>query len=264
MNMRLMRTFQTVLFFMLVALYITPSYAVSPWPMFMHDARHTGRSEYIIPDKVSLLWTSDFALQHITGISISVDGGIIYAGSKDHNIYAIDASDGSVIWKYLADHEIVGTPAVDEDGNIYAGSKDDYLYCLNPDGTLNWKFKLISDAIGSPVIGPLNIVIVSTVERMYAILGGLSLWTDPFDLLDGRPHPSWYAGPAIGSDGTIFHPGSSNVVGGSFRAIDPDGDSKWSLDIGSTGTSTLTSFHPEMDDFYLLCEEKNFRCIGEK
>ncbi len=235
-KMRLMRIILLfVPWFMLTVFYTTPLNAESPWPMFGHDARHTGRSEYTIPDKIKILWNSDFALQEITGVSISVDGGTIYAGSKDHNVYAIDASDGSVLWQYLAEHEIVGTPAVDEDGNIYVGSKDDYLYCLNPDGTLKWKFKLISDVITSPVIAPLNIVIVPAIGRLYAIFDGVSLWKDKFDLLDGLPYSTWYAGPAIGSDDTIYHPGSS-----SLHAINPDGSSKWFLDIGATGSSTPT------------------------
>lgn len=240
--MKLIGIILFILCLMLAIFHTSPSYAGSPWPQFMHDARHTGRSENIIPDKINILWNSDFAAQEITGLSISVDGGTIYAGSKDHNVYAINAADGSVTWQYLADHEIVGTPAVDQDGNIYAGSKDDHLYCLNPDGTLKWKFKLLSDAVGSPVIGalgPLNVVIIAVVDRLYAILDGNSLWKDSVDLLDGRPYKFWYAGPTFGSDATIYSPGNSNA-GAPFQAIDPDGEPKWSLNIGSTGTSTPT------------------------
>jgi len=238
--MRLMGIILFILCLMLTATHTSPSYAGSPWPQFMHDARHTGRSEYIIPDKIKVLWVSDFALQKITGMSISVDGGTIYAGSMDHGIYAINAANGSVAWQYLADHEIVGTPAVDQDGNIYAGSKDDHLYCLKPDGTLNWKYKLVSDVIFSPLLGalgPLNVVIVGTENRLYAILDGKSLWTDPFDLLDGRIYKSWSAGATFGSDATIYSPGDAYS---NFIAIDPDGEIKWWLDINSPGGSTPT------------------------
>lgn len=240
--MRLVKSTQIVLYLILFAYPMAQSYAESPWPQFMHDARHTGRSEYTIPDKIKILWISNFAIQEITGLSISGDGGTIYAGSVDHNVYAVNAADGSVLWQYLTDHEIVGTPAVDQDGNIYVGSKDDHLHCLNPDGTPKWKFKLLSDAIGSPLIGtvgPLNFVVIATVNRMYTILDGASLWQDPFDLLDGRPYKSWYAGPTFGSDATIYSPGSSNA-GAPFQAIDSGGEPKWTLNIGSTGTSTPT------------------------
>ena len=95
---KLMRILLIVLLSLtLSGLHVKPSYGASPWPMFMHDARHSGRSEYVIPDKISIQWFSDFAVQEITGMSISLDGNIIYAGSKDHKVYAIDASDGSVI-----------------------------------------------------------------------------------------------------------------------------------------------------------------------
>lgn len=75
---------------------------------------------------------------------------------------------------------------------------------------------------------------------MYAILDGNSLWQDPNDFLEGRPYEFWYAGPTFGSDATIYSPGSSNVAGAPFQAIDPDGEPKWSLNIGSTGSSMPT------------------------
>ena len=228
-----------IICFMLTALHTTPLNAESPWPMFMHDARHTGRSEYTIPDKIGILWNSDFALQEITGVSISVDGGTIYAGSKDHNVYAIDAFDGSVLWQYLAEHEVSGTPAVDGNGNIYVGSKDDYLYCLNPNGTLKWKVQIESDVINSPVVSPLNVVIVPAVDRLYSFsFDGVSLWKDTFGV-DGLPYSTWYAGPAISADGTIYLAGDANPSGG-FYAINSDGSLEWSLYIDGIGASAPT------------------------
>ncbi len=87
--MKLIGIILFILCLMLATFHTSTSYAGSPWPQFMHDARHTGRSEYTIPDKINILWDNDFAIQEITGMSISVDGGTIYAGSKDHNVYAI-------------------------------------------------------------------------------------------------------------------------------------------------------------------------------
>mgnify|MGYP001167106692 CR=1 FL=1 len=228
-----------ILFFMIIMLYVTPSNAASPWPMFMHDARHTGRSEYTIPDQIALMWESDVASQEITGMSISVDGDTIYAASADHYLYAVDASDGSVTWQYQAEHEFVGTPAVDENGNIYIGSKDDYLYCLFWDGKLKWKEKLDSDVTSSPVLSDSGFVVVCTDDYLYAYdSAGTSLWM--YDQCGS------YSTPAISDDGTIYMAGS-----GDLHAIDENGNLTWVADL----TQAEYSSPAIGDDGVIYCPE---------
>ena len=206
-----------LLCFMMTFLHTMPSKAASPWSMFMHDARHTGRSEYIVPDKIGQLWRTEFDGPEVTGISLSADGSTIYAGSTDHYIYALNASDGSVRWKYLAEHEIVGTPAVNQNGNIYVGSKDDYLHCLLSDGTLSWKKQLDSDAQGSPVISLQNVVFICTLNNLYAFdLDGTLLWVYDQGTSDS---------PSINDDGVTY---IGNGKG--LHAVDSSGVLKWVYD----------------------------------
>ena len=55
--------------------------------------------------------------------------GIVYIGSLDHKIYALNAADGKEIWSFTTDDNIVSTPTV-ADGLVYVGSLDDKVYAL--------------------------------------------------------------------------------------------------------------------------------------
>ncbi len=60
--------------------------------------------------------------------SPAIYDGIIYLGSPDGNMYALDAQDGKTRWTYRAKGQI--TPAIVSDGTIYFG-RQNYLYSLD-------------------------------------------------------------------------------------------------------------------------------------
>ena len=67
---------------------------------------------------------------------------------------------------------ILSSPAIGDDGKIYFGSFDDNLYCLNPDGTLNFSIILTSDenVWSSPAItNDGNLIIGSYDGKLYSI-----------------------------------------------------------------------------------------------
>jgi outer membrane protein assembly factor BamB len=65
---------------------------------------------------------------------------VIYFGSDDGNVYAVDAATGRQIWKRATNGPVPATPAI-ENGTIYIGSYDGKFYALNAQtGALKWKF----------------------------------------------------------------------------------------------------------------------------
>ncbi len=69
-----------------------------------------------------------------------VVGDLIYTGSWDGSIYAINKGDGSVCWKYSTGGVIQCSPRY-SNGIVYCGSRDGYFYALDVlTGTLKWKF----------------------------------------------------------------------------------------------------------------------------
>jgi outer membrane protein assembly factor BamB len=61
--------------------------------------------------------------------SPAVAGGVVYVGSEDGHLYAIDRTTGALLWDYVTGGEITSSPAV-ANGLLYIGSMDGKLYCF--------------------------------------------------------------------------------------------------------------------------------------
>ncbi|HWY41989.1 MAG TPA: PQQ-binding-like beta-propeller repeat protein [Candidatus Sulfotelmatobacter sp.] len=74
-----------------------------------------------------------------------VADGLVYFGSGDANVYAIDASAGTMKWRFKAGDVIHGSPAL-ANGTLYIGSWDSYFYALDAaTGKEKWRFKTGED-----------------------------------------------------------------------------------------------------------------------
>jgi eukaryotic-like serine/threonine-protein kinase len=72
--------------------------------------------------------------------SPAVSDGVVYIGSGDHHVYALDARTGRLRWKFATGNVVHASPAI-ADGRVFIGSWDRYFYALNArTGTLVWKF----------------------------------------------------------------------------------------------------------------------------
>jgi eukaryotic-like serine/threonine-protein kinase len=66
--------------------------------------------------------------------------GVVYFGSGDGNLYALDAATGDLKWKFKAGDVIHASPAY-ADGVLYVGSWDSYFYAVEAaTGKEKWKF----------------------------------------------------------------------------------------------------------------------------
>ena len=74
-----------------------------------------------------------------------IANGIVYFGSGDTNIYALDTSSGTLKWKFKAGDVVHASPAF-ANGTIYVGSWDSYFYALDAaTGAEKWRFKTGED-----------------------------------------------------------------------------------------------------------------------
>lgn len=125
---------------LLLACGVTPGAeaAASDWPMFQHDARHSGCSEdtdIAVPMRPA--WT--FQANGPIRCQPVIKGNIVFFGSLDHKVYAVAADTGERIWSFIADAEIVCTASADED-SVYVAADDGCLYALDAkSGALRWK-----------------------------------------------------------------------------------------------------------------------------
>ena len=101
--------------------------------------------------------------------------GIVYFGSSDSNVYAVGAKSGEEIWRYDTGNIIMATPTIANDV-LYIGSADSYLYALDAKrGTLVWRFKTDGMALASAV-----------VENGVVFFGGTDSYLHAVDAESGR------------------------------------------------------------------------------
>src|SRR5579871_5850466 len=102
--------------------------------MFGFDLQHThfNAAEHTLnAANVSRLvsyWTATTGSYVIS--SPVVANGIVYIGSYDQKLYALDANTGNILWVHNTKSSIGSSPAIAQ-GIVYIGSNDHKLYALN-------------------------------------------------------------------------------------------------------------------------------------
>jgi outer membrane protein assembly factor BamB len=106
---------------------------------FRADARHDGvYPGGGVPVLHGVLWKFRAGAAILS--SPAVSGGVVYFGSNDHNVYALDQRTGAVRWKFATKGRVSSSPAV-AGGLVYVGSYDGKLYALDAaSGTQRWQF----------------------------------------------------------------------------------------------------------------------------
>ena len=86
-----------------------------------------GGSAVPVPSAESLLW-HHYTRGWIVNAPTVVDG-VVYFGSDDNHVYALDAETGDLLWRFETGGVIRSSPAV-TGGVVYAGSLDGGVYAF--------------------------------------------------------------------------------------------------------------------------------------
>src|SRR5712671_5553988 len=106
------------------------------WPMFRGGPALLGAAGGRLPAKPELLWS--FKTGRAVKSSAALEGGRVFIGSGDGNIYGLDAATGKQIWACKTGDAVESSPLV-LGGRVFAGSTDAFLYALDAaTGTLLW------------------------------------------------------------------------------------------------------------------------------
>ncbi|MBL8651973.1 MAG: PQQ-binding-like beta-propeller repeat protein [Sphingopyxis sp.] len=119
------------------------------------------------------------------GGGASVDGSVVYATSGAGDVAALNAADGTVLWKVKPAGPLRGAPTV-AFGGVYVISQDNQIIALNAaDGTVSWQATASLEAgsifgAGSPAAGQGTIVagFSSGEIQAYRYENGRDLWED--------------------------------------------------------------------------------------
>ena len=136
------RHFLFLLLFLIVSLFfisVVPASAGDS--QFRANPEHTGMYDNRGSEPGNTeLWR--FATGGIVYSSPAVANGIVYVGSEDKNLYAIDTVTGKEKWRFATGDHIFSSPTV-ANGIVYIGSEDKNLYAIDAvTGKERWRFAM--------------------------------------------------------------------------------------------------------------------------
>ena len=143
------------------------------WPWYRFDLTHTARNPY-----EQVIGTSNVAqLQETWARKLGDDvlsspaivGGVMYVGSEDGHLYALDATTGNILWRATTGGIVWSSPAVVK-GVVYAGSYDNKIYAFDAaTGAVKWAVTTGDDVFASPTVANGVVYEGSWDNKMYAI-----------------------------------------------------------------------------------------------
>lgn len=175
--------------------------------------------------------------------------GVVYFGSSDGNVYALDANSGELKWKFKTGDVVHSSPAI-ANGTLYIGSWDTYLYALDAaSGNQKWRFKTGDDPVAHNHIG-----IQSSPALMDGVvfIGSRDSFAYAIDAVTGKQLWKFSTGGSWVNNSMLVHDGKAyfgTSIPGFMHAVDArTGTSVFDL---PTGTPVFASIGMAGDTLYL-------------
>lgn len=140
--------------------------------------------------------------------SPAVVDGIVYIGSDDNRVYALESETGMEKWNFTTEGRVISSPAVAE-GIVYVGSYDKNLYALDAfTGVKIWNYTAGGWVAESPAVSGGIVYVGSLDDRLYALdaATGNPIWN-----VSLGEYPSIDSSPAI--DGGLLY------VAGGYKTL---------------------------------------------
>ncbi len=189
--------------FLLLAVCASTSLAQG---QFRGDAAHRGVYAGTAPQHAPRVqWTFPTGDRVVS--SPVLQDGVLFFGSDDGHVYAVEAASGRERWRFRTGGPVSATPAV-EGGRVFVGSYDGKFYALDAsNGALVWK-------------------VATEGERRFEARGlhgfqpRRQTYADPFDV---------YLSSPVVADGTVFFGSGDGHV---YALSAADGQRRWAFDAG--------------------------------
>ncbi len=195
--------------------------ADTPWPMYQHDAQHTGRSPMVgIMHQPVLLWSESLGESwEMGGMTIDAGGNLLIADGMKLTRY--DPIQRQSTGQFLYQAHTRAVPLLASDGNIYQGRYFEFFQ-LTPAWQVGWAALFDENYVfGSSATFGMDGNIYVVHDGLWSVTQqGEIRWVEMFDWFS-------HASPAIGLDGVIY------ANGGSINDIcawRPSGTRYWCVD----------------------------------
>jgi outer membrane protein assembly factor BamB len=143
------------------------------WSQFRFALDHDAFNQYETALSPSTVGSLDLAWSYTTNSSVSsspaVANGVVYIGSLNGGVYAVNATTGALLWSYVTSGSIASSPAV-ANGTVYIGSEDYSVYALNATtGARVWSYATGSYVYPSPAVANGIVYVGSNDDKVYAL-----------------------------------------------------------------------------------------------
>lgn len=203
-----------------------------PWPMLCYDVANTAHNPASSAPREAIGQRWGYETGATVSTSPAVVDGVVYFGSWDGTVYAVDVSDGTLKWQFGTGGDVRSAPTVAE-GVVYVGSNDGNLYALDAaTGDEEWRFEADDAIVSAPAVHDGSVYVGSWDSFIYAV-----------DASDGTETWSYETDAAVNSSPAIHvgatddagQPADVSVVIGSddkfVYAIDAaSGDERWAFE----------------------------------
>ncbi len=209
-----------------------PGLADTPWPMYMHDPQHSGRSQYSGPALGEIEWAIPVAR--------------------------------------LGNTEIFTNPVIDPNGNIILSTRHDSngngtLFSISPNGIINWQVYLGSEMDSSPLIAADGSIYICHANQggwsqLFLVkldLTGNILWEKEFDLINKQKIAGNFS-PNISKDGNVIY-----ICGfdSTLTAVNSNGSIDWRFQANSP-TKGAPSISPDGQSIYFISTDNELFSIN--
>jgi len=173
---------------------------------FRGDGTHSGVFTGTAPQRAPhVKWTFPTGDRVVS--SPVMHGGMLFFGSDDGCVYAVDAATGRERWRFRTGGPVSATPVVDG-GHVFVGSYDGKFYALDEaSGALMWKFATEGEKRFE-------------ARGLHGFLPRRQTYADPFDV---------YLSSPVVADGTVFFGSGDGHV---YALAVADGQLRWTFDAG--------------------------------
>ena len=187
------------------------------------------------PADESMLWRHSIGGWVVNAPTVA--DGVVYVGSDNNHVYALDAGTGGLLWRFETDDVIRSSPTV-TGGAVYVGSNDNHVYALDAGtGELLWSYDTGDWVQYSPVVSDGLVYVGAMAEGDYKV-HALDATTGEEAWVSETPYPYGAEFTVAVEGGKLYARGEF----GEFHALDAaTGEAAWSFSasIGAEAPHTV-------------------------
>lgn len=216
------------------------------WPQFHGNQAQNGFVSGDLPEQLSLVWR--FKADGEIKSSPAIENNLVYIGSSDKHIYALDLQTGKKAWSRILDDMIEASPTLVDNG-VYIGTLAGTLYALDAkSGATRWTFNT-----GSKLVGGAN-WFRDSEDRLFILTGSYDSYIYCMDARTGKS--VWTYGTGNYINGSPAVDGGYCAFGGCDAVIHvlslEDGAKAGEIDTGAyiAGSAAIRGDHVYVGNYY--------------